>query len=144
MPQNTSFRMAATVTQLGYIEVEPVRWLWPGCIPMGALTLIAGDPGVGKSMLALDIVARVTTGRTVMAALSYMAEMYKLAFLAVTHLNKQASIRAMYRSAGHMALVAATRCAHLVARETSGDGSKDDGRRMMLPVKNNLYSQRPA
>lgn len=41
---------------------EEVRWLWPGRIPLGKLTLLAGDPGNGKSLLALDIAARVTRG----------------------------------------------------------------------------------
>src|SRR3954452_2231199 len=36
------------------------RWLWPGRIPIGALTLFSGDPGVGKSTLALDLAARLT------------------------------------------------------------------------------------
>src|SRR5437870_1178373 len=36
------------------------RWLWPPRIPIGSLTLITGDPGTGKSTLALDLAARVT------------------------------------------------------------------------------------
>jgi hypothetical protein len=41
---------------------EPVRWLWQHRIPLGKVTLHAGDPGLGKSLLALDIAARVTRG----------------------------------------------------------------------------------
>jgi len=41
---------------------EPLHWLWPGRIPIGSITLLAGDPGVGKSLFALDLAARVTTG----------------------------------------------------------------------------------
>lgn len=40
---------------------EPVRWLWPGRIPLGKLTVIDGDPGLGKSTMMADIAARVTT-----------------------------------------------------------------------------------
>jgi hypothetical protein len=40
-----------------------VRWLWPGRFACGKLTLLEGDPDVGKSTLLLDIAARVTTGR---------------------------------------------------------------------------------
>jgi AAA domain-containing protein/bifunctional DNA primase/polymerase-like protein len=40
-----------------------VRWLWQGRIPLGALTLLDGDPGLGKSLLTLDLVVRVTRGR---------------------------------------------------------------------------------
>ncbi len=38
-------------------------WLWPGRIPLGRVTLLVGDPGVGKSLIALDVAARVSTGR---------------------------------------------------------------------------------
>jgi len=41
---------------------EKIRWLWPGRIPLGRLTLLVSDPGLGKSLLALDIAARVSTG----------------------------------------------------------------------------------
>ena len=44
------------------IEPQPLEWLWPGRIPMGRLTLIAGEPGVGKSLVTLDLAARVTRG----------------------------------------------------------------------------------
>lgn len=42
---------------------ERVNWLWPGRIPLGKLTVFAGDPGLGKSAVSLDVVARVTTNR---------------------------------------------------------------------------------
>ena len=44
------------------VKPESVNWLWPGRISLGNLTLIAGDPGLGKSFLTLDIAARVSTG----------------------------------------------------------------------------------
>lgn len=45
-------------------EVVPERatFLWHGRIPMRAVTLLVGKPGLGKSTLLMDIVARVTTG----------------------------------------------------------------------------------
>jgi hypothetical protein len=45
-------------------DVEPreVRWLWPGWIPFGKLTVLEGDPGVGKSALLLDLAARFSSG----------------------------------------------------------------------------------
>jgi hypothetical protein len=39
---------------------EPVQWLWPNRIPIGSITLLAGDPGTGKSLFAIDLVARVS------------------------------------------------------------------------------------
>lgn len=41
---------------------EKVKWLWPGRIPIGKVTLLAGDPGNGKSLLTIDIASRVTRG----------------------------------------------------------------------------------
>jgi hypothetical protein len=39
-----------------------IEWLWPGRIAADKLTMLVGDPGVGKSLVALDIAARVSTG----------------------------------------------------------------------------------
>ena len=44
------------------IDPDPVDWLWPARIPLAKLSLLIGDPGVGKSLLATDIAARVSTG----------------------------------------------------------------------------------
>ena len=49
---------------LSDVPAEKVKWLWPGRIPSGKLTVLVGDPGIGKSQVALDIAARVTTGKT--------------------------------------------------------------------------------
>ena len=45
-------------------EIEPreIRWLWPLRIALGKLLLIAGDPGLGKSLLTLHISAIVSRG----------------------------------------------------------------------------------
>lgn len=42
---------------------EPVRWLWDAWLPRGVVTLMDGNPGVSKSTLVADLVARITTGR---------------------------------------------------------------------------------
>jgi archaellum biogenesis ATPase FlaH len=44
------------------IAPQPLRWLWPGRIPLGKLTLLIGDPGLGKSLLTTDVASRVTRG----------------------------------------------------------------------------------
>ncbi|MGD0125412.1 MAG: AAA family ATPase [Terriglobia bacterium] len=41
---------------------EKVRWLWPGHIPLGKVTLFEGDPDEGKSTVALDLSARTSSG----------------------------------------------------------------------------------
>lgn len=51
-----------TITRLDRIEERPLSWLWDGVVPLGKLTLIAGDPGVGKSLVTLDLAARVSRG----------------------------------------------------------------------------------
>jgi hypothetical protein len=45
---------------LGEVHPEPLAWLWPGRIASGKLTLLASDPGLGKSLISLDMAARVT------------------------------------------------------------------------------------
>jgi putative DNA primase/helicase len=45
------------------IPAQKLSWLWPGRIPLGKLTLFSGDPGLGKSLVTLDIAARVTCKR---------------------------------------------------------------------------------
>lgn len=53
----------ADVTTVCLADVRPtvVDWLIPDRIPMGKLTLVAGDPGLGKSFTMIDLIARVST-----------------------------------------------------------------------------------
>ncbi|ODA34947.1 AAA family ATPase [Planctopirus hydrillae] len=44
------------------IETRETTWLWPGRIPAGKLSLLVGDPGLGKSLLTADMAARLTRG----------------------------------------------------------------------------------
>ena len=44
------------------ITAKAIDWIWPGRVAVGKLTVIAGDPGKGKSFLSLDIAARLSTG----------------------------------------------------------------------------------
>ena len=50
-------------TLLSDIKSEPLHWLWKKRIPLGQLTILDGDPGLGKSLLTIDLAARITTGR---------------------------------------------------------------------------------
>lgn len=53
------------VTQcIADIPREDLEWLWPGRLPLGKLVVLAGDPGLGKSLMTLDIAARVSRGST--------------------------------------------------------------------------------
>lgn len=44
------------------IQAKPIRWLWPGRIARGKVSMIAGNPGLGKSQLTASLAAIVTTG----------------------------------------------------------------------------------
>jgi putative DNA primase/helicase len=44
------------------VESNAVEWIWPGRIARGKLTLVAGDPGIGKSQMSIDSTARITKG----------------------------------------------------------------------------------
>ncbi|HEC32597.1 MAG TPA: hypothetical protein ENI41_08905, partial [Deltaproteobacteria bacterium] len=48
------------LTPLSEIEPEKVTWLWEPYLAQGKLTLLEGDPGVGKTWIALAICARLT------------------------------------------------------------------------------------
>lgn len=45
------------------VQPEPIQWLMPWRIALGKFTLIAGDPGLGKSMLTANLAAHVSTGK---------------------------------------------------------------------------------
>jgi hypothetical protein len=48
---------------LSELRTESIDWLWPGRLAAGKLALFDGDPSQGKSLLTLDLAARLTTGR---------------------------------------------------------------------------------
>jgi hypothetical protein len=45
------------------IESTDVKWLWHNRIALGKLTLLVGEPGLGKTFAAVDIAAHVSTGK---------------------------------------------------------------------------------
>ena len=61
MPNGPPAKVEAVA--LDRANMKPVTWLWPGRIPRGKITMLDGDPGLGKSTLAFDLAARVSTGR---------------------------------------------------------------------------------
>lgn len=50
------------VRSLDQYDPQEVVWLWPGRFPRGKVTLLAGDPGLGKSFITMDLAARVSRG----------------------------------------------------------------------------------
>jgi hypothetical protein len=54
--------VSADLVRLCDVPPSDVDWLWPGRVALGKLTLLSGDPGLGKSFLTLDMAARVSRG----------------------------------------------------------------------------------
>ncbi|MFC1944614.1 AAA family ATPase [Chloroflexota bacterium] len=54
---------AVNLVCMGDVEAETVSWLCYPYIPQGKLTLLEGDPGVGKSWLSLAIATAVSIGK---------------------------------------------------------------------------------
>lgn len=59
----TTGALGAVVVRADQVPDEDIIWLWDERIPRGKLSVIAGEPGLGKSFLTLDMAARVSTGR---------------------------------------------------------------------------------
>lgn len=224
--------LGETAKTICFADVAPekISWLWFMIIALGKLSLLVGDPGLGKSLVTLVMAARTSLGglwpdgspcpigntifitceddpadtirprldaagadvskihivtavckadgkkktftldnipaleeaiirignvklividpisaymggsdshnnaevRGVLAPLSELASKYKVAIVAVSHLNK-GSGQAIYRAMGSLAFVAAARAVWAVLKD------KDDpNRRLVLPIKNNI------
>ena len=54
-----------TLHSMHTVAREPLRWLWEGRVPLGKVSLLTGDPGLGKSFVTLDLAARVSRGEGV-------------------------------------------------------------------------------
>lgn len=53
-----------TFRRMSDVQAKPIRWLWPGRIARGKVSMLAGHPGLGKSQLTASLAAIVTTGGT--------------------------------------------------------------------------------
>lgn len=54
---------ALLVVCMADVEPEDVTWLWHPYIALGKLTILEGDPGLGKSWLTCALASAVTNGR---------------------------------------------------------------------------------
>jgi putative DNA primase/helicase len=50
------------VLSLADVQPQNVKWLWPDRIPLGMYSLMAGQPGVGKTTISHSIAAIVSNG----------------------------------------------------------------------------------
>jgi hypothetical protein len=61
-PESYAEAGSLVTRRLSDINAKPVNWLWPGRIARGKVSIIAGNPGLGKSQVTASIAAIVTTG----------------------------------------------------------------------------------
>ncbi len=47
---------------LSKIRSETIKWLWEPYLPRGKVVLLDGDPGIGKSLLCIDLASRLSRG----------------------------------------------------------------------------------
>jgi hypothetical protein len=51
------------VRPVSSLTPSPIAWLWPLRFGLGKVILLDGDPGLGKSLVALDFCARLSAGQ---------------------------------------------------------------------------------
>ena len=56
------FPLSGRLIRLSEVQPVEVEWLWKPYVPLGKLTIIEGDPGVGKSFLTLAIASAGSRG----------------------------------------------------------------------------------
>jgi hypothetical protein len=61
IPANKSVARPELV-RVSEVDPTPVEWLWVGRLARGKVTLNGGDPGLGKTQVGLDILARISVG----------------------------------------------------------------------------------
>lgn len=61
-PPNSAKGNGVLITNVGLIIPQPIRWLWKGRIPSGKVSMIAGDPGLGKSQVCASLASIVSNG----------------------------------------------------------------------------------
>ena len=54
---------ASRLVELSSVVPEDVSWLWHPYIPLGKVTLIEGDPGLGKSWLSCALATAISLGK---------------------------------------------------------------------------------
>lgn len=110
------------------VEAEHVRWLWPGRFATGELTILDGDPGLGKSTLLCELAARLTAGRPMPSERGPTPYRYGGGVVYVTNEDSIAhTIRPRLEAAGAVL----NRC--LVVQDMPGEHEGDPARVLTIP-----------
>jgi hypothetical protein len=62
MPRVTPPGPILNLRRVSQLAPRAIAWLWPGRLALGKPALLEGDPGLGKSLLTLDLCARLSRG----------------------------------------------------------------------------------
>ena len=71
---------AFKLTKLSDVQARPIKWLLPGRIPYGSVTILAGRPGEGKSQLTITLASSLSqqgVGTLIVGAEDGLADMVK-------------------------------------------------------------------
>ena len=60
--RTAAYTPALITTCAADVAPEPVEWLWEPYIALGTLCMLDGDPGIGKSLLMLQLAANISQG----------------------------------------------------------------------------------
>jgi len=61
--KNFSMSDNNNIIRLSDVIATEIDWLWYPYIPRGKLTILQGDPGLGKTFIATELAARVSSGK---------------------------------------------------------------------------------
>ena len=65
LPETDALVNGLKVVDLTQLQPKKTDWLWQDRIPRGCISVLEGDPGLGKSLLTVSLAAAVSTGAAV-------------------------------------------------------------------------------
>jgi hypothetical protein len=142
------------VRPLSELTPQPFKWLWLYRLAVGKLSILDGDPGQGKSMITLDLCARLSrglpfSGRLTESGASQLAHPHRrgrgqpgpapTAAACSRSITRTGPHRKSCRGSGHIGFQSVCRTSWLVA-----DNPGVPGQHVLAPVKNNRAAPQPS
>jgi putative DNA primase/helicase len=53
---------SAEIIRVSSVQAQPIKWLWPSRMALGKVTMVAGNPGLGKSQFTTYLASQVSNG----------------------------------------------------------------------------------